>query len=148
IVMLVLVTMMVILVILVRPANDGARPPAALQGDTQAEPGGAAPPDPPFAIAAPPEPSPKLDDIDLRSQDPEGLAGAARGAGREGNWDVAVQLQHWTVARGQDGQYNLACYYSRAGRVDAAIYWLQRAALEEGADADWAEQDTDLEAVR
>jgi predicted esterase len=70
-------------------------------------------------------------------------------AARQGDWETAVQLQHWAVARGASGQeYNLACSYGRLLRMDASIYWLQRAALDEGVDADWASEDQDLTAVR
>ena len=45
-------------------------------------------------------------------------------------------------------KYNLACSYSLVGDVGAAIYWLQRAAREDGVDPDWAMRDQDLAAVR
>jgi predicted esterase len=44
--------------------------------------------------------------------------------------------------------YNLACYYVLDAQSDAAIYWLQRAALEEGVDASWALRDADLASLR
>lgn len=45
-------------------------------------------------------------------------------------------------------EYDLACDYALAGKLDAAVYWLQRSALDEGVDAKWAEQDGDLERIR
>jgi predicted esterase len=139
-----------VIVIFVRPAAQQRAAPAELDEKTQREPeqGASTLPKAPFAIAAPPEPPSQLGKLDLHTLPLELLEARASRAVHLGDWTTAVQLQHWAVARGASGQYNLACYYGRAQLVDAAIYWLQRAALDEGADADWASEDQDLEAVR
>jgi predicted esterase len=59
-----------------------------------------------------------------------------------------VQLQHWAVVKGDGSLYDLARYYSLAGAVESAFYWLQRAALEEGVDAAHAGEDPDLIPLR
>jgi len=66
------------------------------------------------------------------------------------NYAEAVVLQYWGVEKAADGtgMYDLACYSGRVGQTDAALYWLQRAGVEEGVDAPWASQDPDLQAVR
>jgi predicted esterase len=65
-----------------------------------------------------------------------------------GEWDRAAALEHWAVLRGAGSKYDLACYHSRAGQLDPAVYWLQRAALEEGVDARMVSNDDDLESLR
>jgi predicted esterase len=59
-----------------------------------------------------------------------------------------VRFQYWAVQATGTEQYNLACYQARLGGIDAAFYWLQVAALEDGVYAEWAEQDPDLERLR
>jgi predicted esterase len=105
-------------------------------------------PKPPFDVAAPPVPSAQLDGKNLEKIDPEDLAGEAMRAAEAGDYARAIQLQHWAVARAGASQYNLACFYGQKGEVDAALYWLQRAALEEGVDAGHAILDEDLVKVR
>ncbi|HET9955632.1 MAG TPA: alpha/beta fold hydrolase [Polyangiaceae bacterium] len=58
--------------------------------------------------------------------------------------------QYNSVRRNAHGgtKYKLACSYSRSGDVGAAIYWLQRAAKEDGVDPGWAARDPDLALVR
>jgi predicted esterase len=72
----------------------------------------------------------------------------ARRAAGEGDYPVAAQFQYWAVAATGTEQYDLACYEARQGRVDPAFYWLQLAASEDGVDAEWAEQDPDLQPLR
>jgi phospholipase/carboxylesterase len=62
--------------------------------------------------------------------------------------DAAV-VQRWLVARHVEGSMvDLACYESRAGHVEPALYWLERAARQEGVGVSWAIQDADLALVR
>ena len=42
----------------------------------------------------------------------------------------------------------MACYHARLGQSEAALYWLQRSAIEESADADYAALDSDLATLR
>jgi len=61
----------------------------------------------------------------------------------------AITVQKWAVQIGDGrGQYNLCCYYSRAGETDNAAYWFQRAALEEGVYIDTVRSDADLRNLR
>jgi tetratricopeptide (TPR) repeat protein len=47
-----------------------------------------------------------------------------------------------------DANYNLACFYSRVGRVDEAIPLLRESLRFQPSLAEWARKDTDLAAVR
>ena len=76
------------------------------------------------------------------------VLGEAREAAGNGDYRLAAQLQYWAVETTGTEQYDLACYHARLGRVNAAFYWLQLAAVEDGVDAAWAEQDPDLEPLR
>lgn len=108
-------------------------------------------PAPPLELTAPPAPASRLGEHDLKTIDGDTLRANAFAAFEEGNLEVAIQLQHWAiVARegGGEGHYNLACFYARANEVEAAFYWLQRAAKDEGVDAEWAGEDPDLEPLR
>lgn len=108
-------------------------------------------PTPPLELTAPPAPSARLGEHDLKTLDGDELRANAYAAYEAGKLDVAIQLQHWgVVARegGGEGLYNLACFYARANDVEASFYWLQRAAKEEGVDGEWAGEDPDLEPLR
>lgn len=118
------------------------QPPTAPQAATSVLP------PPPFELAAPQPPSAFVGDVDVRKQPPWLLASHAKRAAADRDWERARQLQHWAVTGGHDGTYDLACYHARTARIDGAIYWLQRAAIERGTDAQWAREDADLDAVR
>ncbi|WP_437914323.1 hypothetical protein WME73_50505 [Sorangium sp. So ce302] len=105
-------------------------------------------PERPLALPAPPEPPAQRDGHDLRKNEPARLFMEARRAAAHGDYQAAAQIQHWAVAGGVDGRYDLACYYARTGQIDASFHWLERAAVEEGVDPDWAARDSDLEALR
>jgi len=105
-------------------------------------------PEPPFQLTRPSLPSDTFEGVKLSGVSAEVLASEARGRAQEGEYRPAVQLQAWAVERGDGGYYDLACYYSRTGDVEAAMYWLQEAGLEEGVDGAWARDDPDLRAVR
>src|SRR5260370_12699003 len=94
----------------------------------------------PLELSAPSAPSARLGGEDLQKVNIHDLRAKARDAAEQGEYAKAVQLQHWAVARGGSGQYNLACYYARTNRADAALYWLQEAGLKEGVDVDYARQ--------
>jgi predicted esterase len=101
-----------------------------------------------LTIAKPEPPAKVFRGIDLTTDDAGRLAAVALRFAGEGNYRDAVQLQHWAVAAGEAGRYNLACFHAMAGNRDAAFYWLQEAALEDGVDAQWAGRDSDLETLR
>jgi predicted esterase len=105
-------------------------------------------PRPPLTLAVPPVPSRSLGGKDLTALPAASLRGLARTAVRRSNFKDAVRYQYWALMKDGAGQYDLACYYSQHGAVDAAFYWLQRAGLEEGVDLGWAGEDTDLVSVR
>jgi predicted esterase len=102
----------------------------------------------PLALKPPPEPSPMLDGNDLRKVPAQRLAAAARRLYDEKQYPQAIQVLHHAIAGGADGGYDLACDYALTGNVDAAFYWLQKSALDEGIDASWAGQDSDLDILR
>lgn len=107
-------------------------------------------PTPPLELSAPPAPPATYGEHDLKTLDGDTLRANAFDRYQEGQLEDAIQLQHWAVmARegGGEGQYNLACFYALAGKVEAAFYWLQRAAKDEGVDAAWAGEDGDLVAL-
>src|SRR6185295_12448304 len=66
----------------------------------------------------------------------------------QNSYDKAVQCQYWVVQKTDDGRYDLACWESRAGRTDAAFYWLQEAARLDSVHARWANEDSDLARLR
>ena len=105
-------------------------------------------PQAPFQLSAPEAPAARLRNVDLTDIDPAPLAGTAQQLALRGDFLAAVQCQHMSVIKSNSGRYNLACYYSLAGNVTAAFYWLQSAAMEEGTDPDWATRDSDLVNVR
>lgn len=116
-------------------------PPASQAASQQA-------PAPPLKLTKPPLPPKQLVGIDLSQLDANELSqGGAYFIGR-GQWEKAAQSLSWAVHRGADQRYNLACALSRDGQLEAAFYWLQNAALEEGVDAEWALGDADLENLR
>ncbi len=105
-------------------------------------------PDTPLKLTAPAAPPKPYEGDDLSSREPGELAGAALKLAREGKHKEAIQFQHWSVMAAHKGQYDLACFYGLAGEKEAAFYWLQEAAVQEGVDADHASDDSDLSSVR
>ena len=100
-------------------------------------------PKPPLDLPAPKAP-PRPTTQGKPVTDPGELQQRAQAAAEKKNYKFAVAAQHLAVQKGADGRYNLACYYSLAGDKDGAFYWLQQAALTEGADPDHARTDDDL----
>ncbi len=134
--------------------NDLGQPGAVSQGQNDGagaivdfKPGDPLP-EPPLALPVPPAPAPRVRTTDLTEVDPRELYGAARQFFARRNYPAAIQCQSMIVRKTNAGQYDLACYYSLARDIDAALYWLQVAAREEGANADWACRDSDLVNVR
>jgi predicted esterase len=71
----------------------------------------------------------------------------ARARAWRGDWPAAAACQYWAFAKRGTDPYDLACYLARMKQVDAAFYWLQVAARDDGVDAAWAGQDDDLSAL-
>jgi len=105
-------------------------------------------PKPPEAVAAPKDLPAVHGGKDLSKVDPDELVALARQAAARNDYKTALAAQFWAVKQGNDGHYDLACYYARNRQHDEAIYWLQRAAQTEGVDAQHAGQDEDLETLR
>jgi predicted esterase len=101
----------------------------------------------PFPLPVPAAPSTHLGPIDLEEVDAGRLASEAIRQAKLGDVSTALSCQYVAVIKSGSGRYNLACFYSLAGNVDAALYWLQMAAREEGTDPDWATKDSDLTKV-
>jgi predicted esterase len=102
----------------------------------------------PFNVAVPPDPPVKIHGEDVTKLDPETLVDSAADAAQHGEWERAAAFEHWAVVHGAGSQYDLAGYHSRAGHLDPAIYWLQRAAVEEGVDARSVDDDDDIQPLR
>lgn len=100
-------------------------------------------PIPPLSIAEPAAPT-SPDGANLATMDADDLLGIASQAMNAGDYRKAAAYQHAYVKKTKTGQYNLACFLGRINKVDDAFHWLQKAALEEGVDADHAETDEDL----
>jgi predicted esterase len=105
-------------------------------------------PKPPLAITRPPEPSKMFRDTDLSTIDGAQLAGPALRLSQQGKNREAAQMQYWAIKATDDGRYNLACFLALAGEKEAAFYWLQQAAITDGADGTWAGEDSDLAILR
>jgi len=85
---------------------------------------------------------------DLSKEDTDELASLAREAASRDDYKTALAAQFWAVKKGNDGLYDLACYYARNQLHDEAFYWLQQASLTEGVDAQHASTDSDLQTLR
>jgi predicted esterase len=129
-----------------------AVPQAPAVGSTAAsrEPGktASATPAPRPNLPAAVDPPSDFEGNDLRLVDPDELASAANTYYQDGQPREAARLLHYAVKDGVPQQDNRACYNALAGHVEAALYWLKVAALDEGVDASWARQDSDLAGLR
>jgi phospholipase/carboxylesterase len=94
-------------------------------------------PKPPFLIAAPEEPPREIGGKDLYAMTAEALAEKAEVAAGRGELGDAIAMQRASVSLGHPGRVQLARYYARNANADAAIYWLQWAAVDEGAPLAW-----------
>ncbi|MCA9270119.1 MAG: hypothetical protein KDA41_16670, partial [Planctomycetales bacterium] len=127
-------------------------PPATAPATTPLRPLTTSPgtlPKPTVAVAAPLAPPATILGKDQSELPVWLLVSAAQQLYQQGEYETAARFQHWVVVRQKDrGRYDLACMYSLAGNTDAAIYWLQQAALTEGTDPVFAETDQELAAVQ
>ena len=101
----------------------------------------------PLALPTPSAPSSDDKGQDLSKADGDELASIAKQLAGEGNAREAARFQYWAVKSGAGTEYNLACWTALAGDIEAAFYWLQEAALDDGVDESWAGQDSDLDAL-
>ena len=130
-------------------ATAPVSPPVVAQPTTITAVSTGAKPTAPLSLATPVAPSAMLEDEDLREADAEELRAFANELSAGRRYKEAAQVQYWAMQKEPaEGQYNMACYLSLAQDVDAAFYWLQRAAIEEGVDGQWATEDSDLVPVR
>ncbi|HEY2837666.1 MAG TPA: hypothetical protein VGJ26_00845, partial [Pirellulales bacterium] len=90
----------------------------------------------------------RLGDNDLKNMDSGELFLFARKAANGKFYNVAAASQYWYVQSTKRGQYDLACYLAQVGQIEAAFYWLQIAAIDEGVDTRHARRDVDLESLR
>ena len=60
----------------------------------------------------------------------------------------ATQCGFWCVKASNESHYDLACWESLAGNVDAAMFWLQESGQIAGVDSRWSRKDPDLDNVR
>ncbi|MDD7986802.1 hypothetical protein PQO01_17770 [Lentisphaera marina] len=98
-----------------------------------------------FKIKTPPAPSKSFEKFDLSQHNEEFLANTASRHADKGRFELAIQFQYWaTQAKPEDGLYELACYYSLNNDTDAAVYYLQKAAISEGVYYSFALEDRQL----
>jgi predicted esterase len=117
-----------------------------LDAATEASP---ALPEPPYAFSEPALPPQQWQGSDLSVMPAGELHRTVRRLAQEKAYADAATVQRWLVIKHVDGaMYDLACYESRANHLDPAIYWLERAAREEGFELTWATRDPDLARVR
>ena len=76
------------------------------------------------------------------------LFSEARAAARTGDRASAIRLATASVAKAGRGHLLLARAYAKEGSIDAALYWLERAAMEEGLDPGKIGDDRAFERVR
>jgi len=127
--------------------NRSRTPTSPSAPDTPAVP--VTQPAPPFSLDAPAAPSKEYNGQDLSTFSGAALRAGASELAEAEEFAAAIQVEHWAVAaEPTDGIYNLACYYARAGLIDAGFYWLQKAALDEGVDADYLLEDRDMIPLR
>jgi pimeloyl-ACP methyl ester carboxylesterase len=105
-------------------------------------------PVPPLQLAVPAALPDRLDNKNLQTMDPAALRAQAQTAETKKLYQVAAPYQYWYVQKTREGQYDLACYVARTGQIDAAFYWLQIAAIEQGLDTEHVKRDEDLESLR
>lgn len=105
-------------------------------------------PVPPVTLPEPPAPVANVNGKDLTKLESHALLNQAGKSAAKGNYQDAVVYQYWATQKTHADRYNLACYYARINAVDAAFYWLQAAALDEGLDAEYANVDDDLDSLR
>ena len=105
-------------------------------------------PVPPLRLPAPdPMPS-KVDGKDLPKMEEDELFARTMQAMGKADYKKAAAHQYWYVQKSKTGQYNLACFLAQIKEVNAAFYWLQLAAIEEGVDTQHAQRDEDLVSLR
>ena len=87
--------------------------------------------------------------IDLKTIQAHELTSVAENRAQQGHMADAIQLQYWACQiNPTEGFYNLARYYSITQKIDAASFFIQKAANLEGVNYQWATQDPALEKLR
>jgi len=111
----------------------------------------AAPPEkpaPPLDLKTPDPLPAKIGDTQLDKLDAGELYALARAAAGENSYHLAAIAQYWHVKKSGENRYDLACYLARLDKLDAAFYWLQLAASEEGVNSRHAASVSYLEPLR
>jgi predicted esterase len=133
-----------------KPMAPGG-PPAVGQPGPAPAGGDPAPtelPKPPEAVDAPKDLPATHNGRDLSKLGTDDLTSMARSAAGRDDYKTALAAQFWAVKKGDDGLYDLACYYARNRMYTEAVYWIQKAAQTEGVDYEHAGRDEDLVTLR
>ncbi|WDE97922.1 hypothetical protein PQO03_19025 [Lentisphaera profundi] len=102
-------------------------------------------PKPIFNIKVPQTLPEKFNEHHLRKLSPSSLRHTASQHAQSGKLQSALQFQYWACNIDEtQGLYDLACYYALNKDIDSSVYFLQKAALNEGVDYSWALKDKDL----
>ncbi len=102
----------------------------------------------PFELASPASPSRTHGQQDLNQLSPRALRNEAKKYYRNGDYKEAIQFQHWSCQKNPDaGMYYLASYYALNKNMEAAVYFLQKAAMKEGLLASWIRNDENFMTV-
>jgi predicted esterase len=105
-------------------------------------------PVPPLNLTTPAALPTQVDGKNLKTMEQGELLGRANQAMVRGDYPRAATFQYWSVQKSKTGRYNLACFLARTGQTDAAFFWLQQAAIEEGVDTQHAQRDEDLTSLQ
>lgn len=131
-----------------RRASDQDGGGAAIEVQDAPAPSPEGLPSPPFALAPPLSLAETGALADRPGIGPRVLFASARVSLRRGELRAAVRDANASVAMGGRGHLLLARAHARLAEVSASLYWLQRGALEEGADPRAIDDEDDLAPVR
>src|SRR5262245_42754787 len=85
-------------------------------------------PVPPLSLNAPKDLPGNHGGKDFSRMELEELQTVARNSARRGEFSTALRARFWSIKKGDEEYYDLACMYARNGMSDEAFYWLQIAA--------------------
>lgn len=120
----------------------GSRPPVATATPRGEQPKA------PLVLARPAKPPELVGRRDLSKMDSVRLEALMQEWYQRGEFAHAAVAGQWSVARGGDGRYDLACCLALSGEREGAFFYLQEAAIVEGVDARHAQSDPDLQMLR
>lgn len=99
------------------------------------------PPDPVLKIKPPEAPPSSAEGQDLRAADGDDLLDVAERLMADQRWADALPYQYWGVEATGRGRGELALCYAQSGQQDAALYWLQEAAIHDGVAVESVQSD-------